>query len=214
MWQEHTLLDTRQNYDNLSRWYDLFSSSEQRMAGIGLKLLNVQPGEKVLEIGFGTGHALINLARAIGGTGSVCGIDLSPGMITVARRRIQQSGLGERISIHIGSASVLPYPDHQFQAGFMSFTLELFGPFEIPVVLAECRRVLQTGGRLGIVSLAKKDSLAVHNYEWFHVHFPKVVDCHPIFLFPLLEKVGFEVTHAMEKRLWGLPVDAIVAQRS
>ena len=40
----------RRNYDRLSRWYDLFSSSERRFTEIGYKLLNVCPGEKVLEI--------------------------------------------------------------------------------------------------------------------------------------------------------------------
>jgi ubiquinone/menaquinone biosynthesis C-methylase UbiE len=84
----------------------------------------------------------------------------------------------------------------------------------IPGVLAECQRILQPGSRLGIVSLLKKDAFAVEFYEWFHVRFPKVVDCRPIFIRPVLEKAGFVVTQTMEKRLWGLPVQVVIAKTS
>jgi demethylmenaquinone methyltransferase/2-methoxy-6-polyprenyl-1,4-benzoquinol methylase len=213
MVQEKTRLDTRQNYDRLSRWYDSFSSSEQRLTELGLRLLNILPGEKVLEIGFGTGHALIGLASAVGKAGSVYGIDLSPGMIIVARRRARHSGMGGRISMQVGDASRLPFPNNQFQTAFMSFTLELFEIKEIPVILSECQRVLQPGGSLGIVSLAKKDTRAEEIYEWFHFRFPKIVDCRPILIRPLLEAAGFEVGKTVVKRLWGLPVEAVVAKR-
>jgi demethylmenaquinone methyltransferase/2-methoxy-6-polyprenyl-1,4-benzoquinol methylase len=213
MSQEISRLATRQNYDRLSRWYDLFSSSEQRFTKIGLSLLNIQTAERVLEIGFGTGHALVGLAGAAGEIGRVCGIDLSPGMVAVAYRRIQHSSMGKRIFIQVADAIHLPYPEHQFQAVFMGFTLELFDTRLIPVVLAECQRVIQPGGRLGIVSLAKKDVQAVEIYEWFHVHLPNVVDCRPIFVRPVLEKAGFEVAQTVEKRLWGLPVEAVLARK-
>jgi demethylmenaquinone methyltransferase/2-methoxy-6-polyprenyl-1,4-benzoquinol methylase len=213
MSREITRRATRQNYDRLSRWYDLFSSAEHSIARIGLQLLNVQAGEKVLEIGFGTGHALVDLANASGSLGNVCGIDLSPGMVVVAQRRIQRSDNAERITIQVGDATHLPYPVHHFHAAFMSFTLELFDSRMIPVVLAECQRILQPGGRLGIVSLDKKNTLAVEFYEWVHVRFPNIVDCSPIFVRPVLEKAGFVVSQIVAKKLWGLPVEAVVAQR-
>jgi ubiquinone/menaquinone biosynthesis C-methylase UbiE len=212
--QEETFLETRQNYDRLSRWYDWFSSSERRFTELGLTLLRIQPGEKILEIGFGTGHALVDLARSVGESGSICGIDLSPGMFSVANRRIQHSGLNRRISIQVGEATHIPYPDGQFQVAFMSFTLELFHTEMIPVVLAECQRILQPGGRLGIVSLKKKNAPAVKAYEWFHHLFPKVIDCRPILVCQVLEKSGFMVNQAVEKMLWGLPVGIVIARRS
>jgi ubiquinone/menaquinone biosynthesis C-methylase UbiE len=212
--REKAFLEARQNYDRLSRWYDWFSSSERRFTEIGQALLQIQPGENVLEIGFGTGHALLNLASSVGESGSVCGIDLSPGMFSVANRRVQHSGLNRRISIQVAEATHIPYPDQQFQAAFMSFTLELFQPEMIPVVLAECQRILQPGGRLGIVSLKKKDIRSVKVYEWFHLRFPKIIDCRPISVCQALEKSGFKVTQDVEKTLWGLPVEIVVARRS
>jgi ubiquinone/menaquinone biosynthesis C-methylase UbiE len=212
MFQKESLIAVRHNYDCLSRWYDWFSSGEGRIIKLGLRLLDVQPGEKVLEIGFGTGHALLDLANATGKAGTVDGIDISPGMLSKAFRRVKHSGLSRIITLRLGDATHLPYPDHQFQVAFMSFTLELFGPNLVPVVLAECRRVLQHGGRLGIVSLVKKDNRAVDIYEWLHFHFPNVVDCRPIFIRTVLEKAGFEVAQAVGKKLWGLPVEAVAAK--
>ncbi len=209
-----SLFSTRQNYDRLSRWYDLFSFSEYRLAKAGLRLLSIQPGERVLEIGFGTGRAIIALAGAVGETGSVYGIDLSPGMLAVADRRVHHSGLCGNIFILVGDAAHLPYPDQQFTAVFMSFTLELFDTKVIPIIIADCMRILQPQGRLGIVSLAKKDTQSVRIYEWFHARFPKVVDCRPISVRPLIEDAGFFVTRIIEDNLWSLPVDVVLARRS
>jgi hypothetical protein len=79
------------SYTRLSKWYDRFGSSEEPHVAEGLRLLNVQPGERVLEVGFGTGRSLIALAHAVGSTGQVIGIDFSPGMIAVAREQVRKS---------------------------------------------------------------------------------------------------------------------------
>jgi ubiquinone/menaquinone biosynthesis C-methylase UbiE len=78
------------SYTRLSRWYDRLGGSEEPHIAEGLRLLNVQPGERVLEVGFGTGRSLIALAHAVGSTGRVCGIDLSPGMIAVAHEQLRK----------------------------------------------------------------------------------------------------------------------------
>ena len=198
---------TRLNYDRLSRWYDLFSSSERRFTETGLRLLDPKPDEAILEIGFGTGHALAALAQ----TARVWGIDLSPGMLTVAEQHLRRASLLDRVTLQLGDATSLPFPDGMFDAAFMSFTLELFPEAEIPRVLAECRRVLRPGGRLGVVALAKKDSRAVRIYEWLHAKMPQVVDCRPIRVEGLLAVSRFEVRQVAEASIWGLPASAALA---
>jgi ubiquinone/menaquinone biosynthesis C-methylase UbiE len=204
--------DTRNNYNRLSRWYDLFSGSERRFTSTGVEMLDLRPGERVLEIGFGTGHALLEMARLVTVTGEVCGIDLSPGMLRVAEERLRRADLVENTHLQTGDATHLPYPDANFQAVFMGFTLELFPEIEIPLVLAECRRVLQPRNRLGIVSLIKMDTLAVRIYEWFHARLPSVVDCRPIQPAELLKEAGFQVEKAITRSLWGLPVGILLAR--
>jgi len=148
---------TCQNYDRMSRWYDSFASSERKFTETGLQLLSVKAGEQVLEIGFGTGYALIKMAQQVGETGIVAGVELSPGMIEVAHKRIEAEDPVRSAQIVRGDGALLPFVSHSFDAIFLSFTLELFSDDEIPVVLGECHRVLKREGRLGLVSLAKQD---------------------------------------------------------
>ena len=198
---------TRRNYNRLSRWYDLFSSSERRFTETGLRLLDPKPDEAILEIGFGTGHAIAALAQRA----HVWGIDLSPGMLAVTEKNLRRARLLEGVTLQLGDATRLPFPDGMFDAVFLSFTLELFPKDEIPLVLAECRRALRPGGRLGVVALAKKDTWAVKVYEWFHAKLPQVVDCRPIHVEAILAANQFKVQRVAEASIWGLPVAAVVA---
>jgi ubiquinone/menaquinone biosynthesis C-methylase UbiE len=86
-----TRSETRRWYDRLSRWYDWVSSPwEGPFRRMGLQALDLQEGERLLELGPGTGHGLVTLAHAAGPSGLVCGLDLSPGMLSVARQRLRK----------------------------------------------------------------------------------------------------------------------------
>jgi ubiquinone/menaquinone biosynthesis C-methylase UbiE len=204
---------TRNNYNRMSRWYDGFATSEKGFTEIGLQILDVKSGQKVLEIGFGTGEGVITLANAVGKTGKVYGIDLSDGMYQVAERKIYRRGLMDQIELRLGDATDLPFKDGFFEAVFIGFTLELFDTTEIPLVLSECKRVLSDEGRLGVVALKKKECRAVSIYEWFHARFPALVDCRPIHVRNLIEEAGFTPIESREKAMWGLPVEMILARK-
>ena len=115
----------RANYDRLSRWYDIIAgSTEKKYRDIGLQKLAARPGERILEIGFGTGHCMLALAQAVGETGNVSGIDLSEGMLTIARERLRQAGLLDRVDLRVGDAAAQPFAAGEFDGVFMSFTLD------------------------------------------------------------------------------------------
>ena len=207
----------RATYDRLSRWYDVLAgSSERPLMLAGLSRLDVQEGEVVLEIGLGTGHGTVALARSVGDTGRVCGLDISKGMLTMARRRLQRAGLSHRVQLHCGDAADLPFTAQSFDAVFAAFTLELFDTPEIPRVLRECWRVLCDGGRLGVVSLSKpaRASTAVRLYEWAHKRFPRYVDCRPIYARTALQDAGFRIAHVATQSMWGLPVEIALAEKT
>ena len=206
--------EARSSYNKLSRWYDLVSgSSEKKYRDIGLQKLAARPGERILEIGFGTGHCILSLAEAVGDSGHVCGIDLSDGMLAIARDRLERAGLQGRVDLQAGDALALPYESDGFDGVFMSFTLELFDTPEIPLLLEQCRRVLKAGGRIAVVTLVKKPGMAVRIYEWFHEKMPSAVDCRPILAQEDLAAAGFSLGEVTALSMWGLPVEIILAHK-
>ncbi|HET9587276.1 MAG TPA: methyltransferase domain-containing protein [Anaerolineales bacterium] len=208
----------RRSYNRLSRWYDLIAgSTEKKYRDWGLERLSARPGETILEIGFGTGHCLVALAKAVGPGGRVVGLDISDGMLAIARERLQKEGLDDRTELHLGDAANLDFIQANSLDGvFMSFTLELFDNPEIPHVLQECHRVLKPGGRLAVVSMTKTNppGIAVRMYEWFHEHLPEYADCRPIFARQALEQSGFTIRDVSLSSMWGLPVEIALAKKS
>ena len=202
------------NYNRLSRYYDFFSQgSERKFINLGLKELAPQPGENILEIGYGTGYGLISIAKMISHSGCIVGIDLSSGMANIAKEKIVKSGTNATVFINIGDATHLPYISGYFDAIFMSFSLELFAESDIPSVLQECARVLRDDGRLGLISMyqTKTMTFSVKIYEWFRRKYPNLIDCHPIPLETYLDRNGFNISKITVKSMWGLPVSISVS---
>ncbi|OGO78833.1 MAG: hypothetical protein A3K41_01515, partial [Chloroflexi bacterium RIFOXYD12_FULL_57_15] len=186
------------SYDKMSPAYDYFAGIfERNYRNLALKRLNVARGETVLEVGFGTGHCLRQMAEAVGEEGKVYGIDISSGMLAISRRRLERAGLWNRVELTCDDATKMPYTDDKFDAVFTSFALELFDLPEIPQVLAEIRRVLKPNGRVGVVSMSKEGgtSILVRSYEWMHEKLPQYVDCRPIYVEQSIKDAGFVIQH-------------------
>jgi ubiquinone/menaquinone biosynthesis C-methylase UbiE len=136
-------------------------------------------------------------------------------MLEITRSRIDKKGLSNRVTLKCADAIQLPFEAEFFDAVFMSFTLELFDTPEIPTVLYECKRVLQSGGRICIVSLSKEggSSWMRELYEWGHKKFPRLLDCRPIFVMRTLEDSGFKISDGALMSLWGLQVEIVIARK-
>lgn len=207
-------------YDRISAAYDLLADTNERAARLtGVKALDLKSGERVLEVGFGTGNEVLDLAELVGAGGQVAGIDISSGMLAVAQRKLEQKGPKARVELKVADARQLPYPDGSFDTVYSSFTLELFPDEDLPVVLAEIRRVLRPGGRLSAVSMAQvrpgqRASFLEKTYVWCHRHFPHIVDCRPIDLAGLVSGAGLRVVKQIDLQIWTMPVAAVVAEKT
>lgn len=207
--------DIRAYYNKIAKVYDLLSErSERPMRQAGLKMLDLVPGESVLEIGFGTGHCLVDLARAAGKSGKVFGVDLSENMIARTRRLLDQEGLSARVRLACCDAEFLPFASGRMDALFVSFALEIFDTPAIPKVLAEWLRVLKPGGRMVVVAVSKagKTGVVVNIYEWTHRHFPNLLDCRPIYVRKAMQEAGFTIRESRLEKMW-VPVEIVLGEK-
>lgn len=98
----------------------------------------------MLDVATGTAAVAIELVRQKGCR--VVGLDQSPEMLANARVRIEEAGLGDRISLVEGSADELPFPDASFDA--LSFTYLLRYVEDPAATLSELARVVRPGGTM------------------------------------------------------------------
>jgi SAM-dependent methyltransferase len=109
------------------------------------RVARVTAGERVLDVGTGSGALALRLARA-GGT--VTGVDLAPALIDTARRLASDAGLD--ITYEVGDAEALPYDDASFDL-VTSSVGSMFAPDHARVA-AELARVCKPGGRLALAN--------------------------------------------------------------
>ena len=211
----HTFNQTQNNYDRLSRWYDLIEGwGEKSICIDAIRLINIQSGEKILEVGSGTGTNLLRISNIVKNC-EIVGLDLSYKMCQQAKiktKRIKNSPA----DVVNGNAIHLPFPNHHFDVLFLLFTLEIIPNPYISSALSECKRVLKPNGRIcvGAMSSEKMNHLMMRLYLWSIHLFPEVVDCRPIDLESIMKDVGFEPSVNQFHSLWGLPVRILLANKS
>lgn len=205
--------EARASYDRLAPFYDVIASPfegihRHRM----VEMLGATRGESVLDVGFGTGAVVTELAGEVGKTGMVAGIDISPEMKRVADKKIDRFGLEDRTDLRVGDACDLPFEDDSFDAVCASFTLELFELGEMHRVLEEWRRVLVEDGRVAVAALSTHErTMASRIYELLHRLFPSVLDCRPIPVEDILEEAGFSVREVVHAKMVRIPVAIVGA---
>ncbi|MCC8034409.1 MAG: bifunctional demethylmenaquinone methyltransferase/2-methoxy-6-polyprenyl-1,4-benzoquinol methylase UbiE [Rikenellaceae bacterium] len=128
---------------------------------------------RILDIATGTGDVAFAAARACPGA-KITGLDLSEGMLAVARRRATAAGVENRIEFLQGEAERLPFADGSFDAVTASFGVRNF--HDIPAGLSEMARVLASGGGLYILEFSTPGNrLFGALYRWyFHRVLPVV----------------------------------------
>lgn len=104
---------------------------------------DLQPGERVLDLGSGTGHDALRAADLVGPAGRVDGIDFTPEMLD--RARAAAAGRSN-VTFHEADIRRLPFPDASFDVVLTNCVVNLVP--DKRAVFAEARRVLHPGGRL------------------------------------------------------------------
>jgi ubiquinone/menaquinone biosynthesis C-methylase UbiE len=118
----------------------------------------VRPGFHVLEIGCGTGTMAILAGRA---GAEVLAFDVSAAMLEVARRKIDTSGMADRIQLEeTGVSGMDKLADERFDLVMSTLVFSELSHDERTYALRHSHRVLKTGGQLAIADEVRPDSLA------------------------------------------------------
>lgn len=144
-------------FDSIAPYYDamnlimtagswrLWQSVFRRRNGIGA-------GDRVLDVGCGTGDLSLIAAGQVVPSGRVTGVDISEEMLAVARRKVCKAGLEERVDVVEGNALDLPFPAASFDVVISGFVLR--NVVDLDRALEEMARVVRPGGRVAVMELS------------------------------------------------------------
>jgi ubiquinone/menaquinone biosynthesis C-methylase UbiE len=119
-----------------------------------MDLAQIQPGERALDVGCGTGTLALEVQGRVGATGYVAGID--PGPAQIARARAKAARSHQSADFQVGVIERLPFADQSFDVVFSTLMMHHLPTPLKRQGLAEVARVLKPGGRLVIADFTRK----------------------------------------------------------
>jgi len=145
----------RRLYDRIASIYDIAASpynliGARRLAKQAITELRLKPGDTVVDLGTGTGWNVPRLAAAVGTQGTVIGVDISPGMLEQARKRVDSHSL-DNVELVEGDISTY-HPPPDTNAVIATFAMEMRPDYNdiiqrLTTSLADNGRIATTGMR-------------------------------------------------------------------
>jgi demethylmenaquinone methyltransferase/2-methoxy-6-polyprenyl-1,4-benzoquinol methylase len=192
------VIEARGQRRALTRAYNCFSflygraaaGLEREAVNRGLQRAAVRPGERVLEVAVGTGLAHARLARRLGPSGLLVGVDLASRMLRVTRRQAPGARLAQ------ADARRLPFAGGSFDLLWAGYLLDLIPAEEMVPLLEEFRRVLRPAGRLVLVNFSKNGG-GLTRWERAYQMTPTALvpylfgGCRPVRAEPFVRAAGF-----------------------
>ena len=147
------------NTDQIAYWNDkagetwaaLQTELDRQLEGLGEAAINIlapAAGERILDVGCGSGQTTLALAGRVGADGLVLGVDISRPLLEAAHRRAAEAGAA-RARFLEADAQAHPFDSAAFDAAFSRFGVMFFA--DPAAAFANIRAALKPGGRLAFV---------------------------------------------------------------
>lgn len=202
----------RRFYDRRGARHDWTEPWESRAKVRAVQLLDVAPRQRALNVGVGTGKDHSRLQAAVIPGGMAVGLDISPVMLDLTRARTGSP-------VCQGDARRLPFKDACFDRLLCTYVLDLIPAVDLPIVLAEFRRVVKPAGRMVLVTLTEGTTLPsrilIALWRTLYRLSPLVCGgCHPLQTAHLVQTAGFNDVRREVVVQLTVPSEVITAVKS
>ncbi|HJC76319.1 bifunctional demethylmenaquinone methyltransferase/2-methoxy-6-polyprenyl-1,4-benzoquinol methylase UbiE [uncultured Alistipes sp.] len=148
--------EVREMFDRIAPTYDMLNHTlslniDRLWRRRVVRLVRRFAPRRILDVATGTGDLAIAMARRIRGT-QVLGVDLSEGMLDIARRKVAEAGLDGRVVFDTGDAERLFVSDSAVDVATVAFGVRNFG--DLDAGLRDIARTLREGGRIVILEFS------------------------------------------------------------
>jgi ubiquinone/menaquinone biosynthesis C-methylase UbiE len=154
-----------------------------------VEMAKIKSGDTVLDVGCGPGNLTLTVKQYAGASGSVYGIDASPEMINVARKKAKQSGAD--VVFDLGLIEKLPFAEATFDVVISRLVVHHL-PDELKrQAFAEIFRVLKPGGVIFLADFKLPTNPILAHLTSLFVGHPMMVQSSVASLSPMLSQAGF-----------------------
>jgi demethylmenaquinone methyltransferase/2-methoxy-6-polyprenyl-1,4-benzoquinol methylase len=161
-------------FNNISGTYDFLNHFMSLGIDIlwrkkAIRQLKAQQPKSILDVATGTGDFAFEAIKILKPT-QVTGVDISAGMLEVAKRKIKERKLDHVFSVRLGDSEMLPFEDNQFDAITVAYGVRNYENLEKG--LSDMRRVLKPGGKIVILEFSKPQGFPVkqlYNFYFKHI---------------------------------------------
>ena len=204
---------TKAEYKKALWMYDYWGRlTEKKAAKMVIKLADIKNGCNLLDIACGTGEMLIDAIK-LNPDGQNVGVDLSPDMLSIARKKLKKLNLGN-FELLEGNALDLHFPDNSFDILLNNYMVDLLPVETFGQIASEFNKVLKPDGVI-VMSTFSFGTKRVHKFwYWVAKRFPGLLTgCRPVRFNEYLIKSGFEIEQLLEVSQNTFPSQIIKARK-